>query len=333
MILKHIHFFKSSYSILQCDPLSKTSTSTYSLPNLMDHPIRSPIACYSRDKRTMEKLSKQMQRVRSTSSFVQREADGLTMETGWEERAAAAAASRSQERETRPRSRCCRRRRRRPSRDLHAARRPLSRWLLPFSPALCSFSFQSPAPFLCVHRTVVRTRKQALWPPPRIVESRNWVSRWRVIMLFMSTGMWRDSEEKVSTDAPGNIYRSSDTVPNPRFRIFPTGRVLYGRLIHFAFDPQPIATPLWQATNEELVMCVFQLLEPNLRFFLLSFTFLLFFLKFCFSITFYLRHSLRFHLHGVSPSNVLVFVSFFSFFLLFYSNRHEEIQGDPTKIL
>lgn len=154
MILKHIHFFKSSYSILQCDPLSKTSTSTYSLPNLMDHPIRSPIACYSRDKRTMEKLSKQMQRVRSTSSFVQREADGLTMEAGWEERAAAAAASRSQERETRPRSRCCRRRRRRPSRDLHAARRPLSRWLLLFSPALCSFSFQSPAPFLCVHRTV-----------------------------------------------------------------------------------------------------------------------------------------------------------------------------------
>ena len=186
--------------------------------------------------------------------------------------------------------------------------------------------------YVCIEQ-LVRTRKQALWPPPRIVESRNWVSRWRVIMLFMSTGMWRDSEEKVSTDAPGNIYRSSDTVPNPRFRIFPTGRVLYGRLIHFAFDPQPIATPLWQATNEELVMCVFQLLEPNLRFFLLSFTFLLFFLKFCFSITFYLRHSLRFHLHGVSPSNVLVFVSFFSFFLLFYSNRHEEIQGDPTKIL
>lgn len=48
MILKHVHFFKSSYSILQCDPLSKTSTSTYSLPNLMDHPIRSPIAYYSR---------------------------------------------------------------------------------------------------------------------------------------------------------------------------------------------------------------------------------------------------------------------------------------------
>lgn len=243
------------------------------------------------------------------------------MEAGWEERAAVAAASRSQERETRPRSRCCRRRRRRPSRDLHAARRPLSRWLLPFSPALCSSSFQSPAPFLCVHRTVVRTRKQALWTPPRIVESRNWVSRWRVIMLFMSTGTWRDSEEKVSTDAPGNIYRSSDTAPNPRFRIFPTGRVLYGRLIHFAFEPRPIAAPLWQATNEELVMCVFQLLEPNLRFFLLSFTFLPFFLKFYFSITFYLRHSLRFHLHGVSSSNVLVFVSFFFSFVLFEETR------------
>ena len=149
-------------------------------------------------------------------------------------------------------------------------------------------------------------------------------------MLFMSTGMWRDSEEKVSTDAPGNIYRSSDTVPNPRFRIFPTGRVLYGRLIHFAFDPQPIATPLWQATNEELVMCVFQLLEPNLRFFLLSFTFLLFFLKFCFSITFYLRHSLRFHLHGVSPSNVLYsflfFLSFFCFIRIDTKKYKETLQ-------
>lgn len=61
--------------------------------------------------------------------------------------------------------------------------------------------------------------------------------------------------------------------------------------------------------------CVcFSCWNPNLRFFLLSFTFLPFFLKFCFSIAFYLRHSLWFHLYGVSPSNVLVFVSFFSFF-------------------
>lgn len=101
-----------------------------------------------------------------------------------------AAASRSEKMETRPRSRCCRRRRRRRGRDLHAARRPLSRWLLPFSLYLShslslSYSLNlqiSPSTVsLCEEHVGTYTRGNSgnfLWPPPRPPsKSGNWVSR------------------------------------------------------------------------------------------------------------------------------------------------------------
>lgn len=62
-------------------------------------------------------------------------------------------------------------------------------------------------------------------------------------------------------------------------RIFPMGRVLYARLIHFALEPRPIAVPLWHATNDYQRTTVFHLFL-TCDFYFLPFHLLVFFLLF-----------------------------------------------------
>lgn len=77
---------------------------------------------------------------------------------------------------------CRRHRRRRRGRDLHAARRSLSRWLLPFSPVL--YSKLLAASLFLLHPS----RVEKIGHLNGLSKSGNWVSCWRVITLFMSTG-------------------------------------------------------------------------------------------------------------------------------------------------
>lgn len=182
---------------------------------------------------------------------------------------------------------CRRHRRRRRGRDLHAARRPLSRWLLPFSPVLYSKLLAAPL-FLRVHPSRARASRKG-WPPQRTVEIRE--------LGFVLACYYVVYEHRnVARQGRKSIHeRTGQYLPVKRHctRIFPTGRVLYARLIHFALEPRPIAAPLWHATNDYQRTTVFHLF-PNMWLLPPSSTFHLLVFFFCFFIIFYLYNRILF---------------------------------------
>lgn len=171
---------------------------------------------------------------------------------------------------------CRRHRRRRRGRDLHAGR--------------CRGGFYRSSPVLHSKLLLLRCAARAEHAPVEKVGHLSGLSKIRELGFVLACYYVVYEHGNVARQGRKSIHgRTGQYLPVKRHctRIFPTGRVLYARLIHFALEPRPIAAPLWHPTNDYQRTTVFHLFPnvwlpppPSFTFHLLVFSF--------FFITFYL---------------------------------------------